>query len=224
MEEKKPKSRRRQKILIFSFGYILGIVTCIALAFIFYFYITRSTLVCEVDYGITMDSKFHNKFIVRTLMLAEKELDNAKDEYDRWITLDDLAVFLIDTGQIDEAEKYATELLELATKYKKDWNYGNAIHKGHIALGRIALRRGRIDSAKGHLLEAGRTPGSPQLDSFGPNMLLAKELFEEGQKDTVIKYLQFCDKFWSSGKWKIKKWQQIIQEGRTPYFGSNYYY
>jgi len=59
-----------------------------------------------------------------------------------------------------------------------------------VILGRLALREGRIEDAKHHLIEAGRSPGSPQMDSFGPNVSLAKDLLERGEKEIVIEY--FC--------------------------------
>jgi hypothetical protein len=48
---------------------------------------------------------------------------------------------------------------------------------------------GDIEEAKKQLLLAGKTPSSPQLNSFGPNMILAKELLDKGEKDTVLHYL-----------------------------------
>jgi hypothetical protein len=48
--------------------------------------------------------------------------------------------------------------------------YGNAIQDGNIVLCRIALLDGKVEAAKVSLKEAGKTPGSPQLGSFGPNM------------------------------------------------------
>ena len=67
---------------------------------------------------------------------------------------------------------------------------------GHMVLGRVALKRGDVETAKRELLLAGATPGSPQLDSFGPNMSLAKDLLEKKQADTVIEYFALCVKFW----------------------------
>ena len=72
---------------------------------------------------------------------------------------------------------------------KKSWNYGNKIYKHHTSLGRIALRKGNIEEAKMHLHAAGCTPGSPQLNSYGPNFVLARELAEQGEYDAVIAFL-----------------------------------
>ena len=49
-------------------------------------------------------------------------------------------------------------------------------------------------------MAAGATPGSPQLDSFGPNMTLAKELLEKGQPDVVLHYFALCKNFWEDGR------------------------
>jgi len=73
-------------------------------------------------------------------------------------------------------EALSREYLELAEKYKENWNYGNAIHQSNIFLGLVALENKEKEKAKEHLLAAGNTPGSPQLNSFGPNMLLAKKI------------------------------------------------
>ena len=72
---------------------------------------------------------------------------------------------------------------------KKSWNYGNKIYKHHTSLGRTALRKGNIEEAKMHLHAAGSTPGSPQLNSYGPNFVLARELAEQGEYDAVIAFL-----------------------------------
>jgi hypothetical protein len=63
-----------------------------------------------------------------------------------------------------------------------NWNYGNAIQDGNFVLGRIAVHEYRITDAKEFLKQAGDTPGSPQLDSFGPNMSLAKDMLEAARK------------------------------------------
>ena len=76
-------------------------------------------------------------------------------------------------------------------------------------LGRIAVREGHIKEADRYLLAAGKSPGSPQMDSFGPNMSLAKDLLEKGQRNTVLQYFALCHKFWKSES-------GIIQRGLVP--------
>ena len=54
--------------------------------------------------------------------------------------MDDAAKESFEVGNIEDARKYAKELLTLAQKFQNDWNYGNAIQDGNLVLGRIALR------------------------------------------------------------------------------------
>ena len=132
--------------------------------------------------------------------------------------LDDLAKAAYDAGAFDKAKTYAEQLLETANRQKRDWNTGNAIHHGNLILGRLALRAGDVEKAKQHLIAAGKTPGSPQLDSFGPSMTLAKELLEKGQRDVVLEYFQLCAKFWESGKDTLKDWTSVVKQGAIPSF------
>jgi len=90
------------------------------------------------------------------------------------------------------------ELLTLAARYESDWNHGNAVHHAHNLLGRIELKRNRLGPAIEHLHEAGKTPGSPQLNSFGPNMLLARELLELGEREAVLLYFDLCRAWWAA--------------------------
>ncbi len=85
-------------------------------------------------------------------------------------------------GQYEKAEALVLEYLNLAKRFKGHWDYGNAIHHGHQLLGRIRLRQGKAEEAKKHLILASKTPGSPQLDSYGPRMTLARELLLQGKR------------------------------------------
>jgi len=85
-----------------------------------------------------------------------------------------------------------------ANKNTQSWNYGNKIYDNHTKLGRVALRKGNLDEAKKQLLLAGHTPGSPQLNSYGPDFTLARELAEEGEYDTVIVFLDLVARFWAN--------------------------
>ena len=68
-------------------------------------------------------------------------------------------------------------------------------------------------------MAAGATPGSPQLNSFGPNMTLAKELLEKGQSEVVLQYLALCKKFWKMDRGQLDEWSATIRGGGIPDFG-----
>ena len=161
-----------------------------------------------------------------TKSLEEFEKAQSDDASDstRFYRLDDLTKQAFEAGEIEKAAKYANELLETAQKYPKDWNYGNAIHLGNNVLGRVALKQGDVKKAVQYLLNAGKTPGSPQLNSFGPNMSLAKELLEKGEKNAVLQYFELCRKFWSMGGENLDNWTKEVKAGRTPDFGANLLY
>src|SRR5215204_6322611 len=91
-------------------------------------------------------------------------------------------------GDLEKAAILSEDLLRQAESWKKDWNYGNAIHAANVVLGRIALINKEPDKAKAYLLKAGKTPGSPQLNTFGPDMLLASEMLKRGETETVLEY------------------------------------
>jgi hypothetical protein len=155
---------------------------------------------------------------------ATNELAKASTETDRFYALDDAAKENFNAGKIQEAENEARELLVLAPKYRDDWNYGNAIQDGNLVLGRITVRDGRIEDAKKYLLEAGKSLGSPQMNSFGPNMSLAKDLLEKGEHDTVLQYFELCRKFWKMDSGKLNEWSKEVKAGETPDFGANLAY
>ena len=134
---------------------------------------------------------------------------------ERGTLLDDLAKTAFVAGEMEKARGYAQAMLKAIPD---DWNGGNRIHYGNLILGRIALADGDLEEARARLIAAGQTPGSPQLNSFGPDMALAKALFERGEKQTVLRYLEMCLEFWEMGQDELKNWIALIEGGRTPDF------
>jgi TonB family protein len=152
-------------------------------------------------------------------ILADLEQDSGGgDAHRRYYALDRMAKAAVDAGAMDKAGAYASELLTASKANKDDWNAGNAIHDGNMVLGLVALQQGDVSKAGNLLLEAGRTPGSPQLDSFGPDMSLAKALLAKGESGIVLKYLSLCGNFWKMGAGKLEAWSQAIRDGKTPAF------
>ena len=149
---------------------------------------------------------------------------SSRGQYLRWLVLGSLGMRKVDAGALEKAKRFGNELLSIARDYKDDWNYGNALHKGNLILGRVALREGDPETAKYYLLCAGKTPGSPQLESFGPNMTLAKELLETGDAEAVLEYIKLCRSFWSMGFRRLTRWEEMVRIGRIPNFGAHLFY
>ena len=122
-------------------------------------------------------------------------------------------------GRYARAESVALEYLEAAKLFPCNWNYGNAIHDANLVLGMGALKRGRQDDAVRHLREAGRSPGSPQLDSFGPAVMLANSLAKDGGFAEVAAYFRDVKRFWKMDDGRLDKWIAELEAGRVPDFG-----
>jgi hypothetical protein len=165
----------------------------------------------------------------------------------RYAVLADAAKLAVKGSALDEAQSYAIELLTSATD-PKDWNYGNAIFFGNMVQGQVALRRGDLEAARSRLLSSGNTPGSPQLNSFGPNMSLARDLLagvvevpsmalarraahvprrnvtSREVRETVLEFFDLCRVFWTMGGDRLDQWSQQVRAGIVPDFGANLYY
>ena len=128
-----------------------------------------------------------------------------------------LAETALGAGQPEQARAYADTML---SNDAKGWNLGNRIHHGHLTLGRIALAAGNLEEAKHRLLKAGETPGSPQLNSFGPKMDLAKALLERGETGVVLRYFELCAEFWTTDRAmeKLARWTELAKAGEIPDF------
>jgi len=150
----------------------------------------------------------------------ERSLANSKGGEERESLLPAVATLALEAGETAQARGYAEEMLD--SDSQGGWNAGNLVHHGHLVLGRIALRDGDTKAAQEHLLAAGKTKGSPQLNSFGPNMTLAKELLEKGERQAVLEYFKLCGSFWKNSK--LEAWTQEVQAGKLPEFGANLEY
>jgi hypothetical protein len=191
--------------------------------------------------GICVNGLFMTFFVVLPLLsafssdkfpaTAQGRLDKASNELaaassgeTKFYALDGMAKESFNAGKIQDARKYANELLSMATNYPDDWNFGNAIQDGNLVLGRIALLDGKIDEARNYLLEAGKSRGSPQMDSFGPNMSLAKDLLEKGETNAPLQYFELCRNFWKMDYGKLDEWSKEVKAGQIPDFGANLVY
>ena len=155
------------------------------------------------------------------LARAPKDLeaaDSAKTEEELFCALPSAAMAAFLLGKHDRAKALAERALTLAASFPRNWNYGNALHFGHTVLGLLALENGDVAAAAEELKKAGATPGSPQLDSFGPTMQLAKGLLRRGESEPVLGYFRQCRSFWKMGGVWLDLWEAKVRGGGVPNF------
>ncbi len=168
--------------------------------------------------------------------------------YARYLKLTKSAPEAYVAGNRSEAAEQAKSLLAMVHIYRRDWNYGNAVHAAHLVLGRIAADSGQMNEARRHFFESVTSlpyafddtitktqpweepfpklpyKASPQMDTFGPDMSFARFLLEKGEKEMVLKYLDHCERFWTMGVDQLTLWRQQINAGEIPNFGPNMIY
>ena len=100
------------------------------------------------------------------------------------------------------------------------------MHAGNLVLGKVALNRGDVAAAEAYLIESASSipAGSPQLNSFGPNMSLALALVKAGHQKAVLQYFELCRAFWRTGGRQLDEWSSEVAAGKTPQFGANLFY
>jgi tetratricopeptide (TPR) repeat protein len=156
----------------------------------------------------------------------EAQLQQTANPAQRLHQLVYLAPAALAARDTEKARAFARELLALGetTKTAPGFgasNYGQATFTGNTVLGLIAINANDVQKAKEHLLASARISGSPVLKSFGPAMLLAKELIEKGERDAAIEYFDLVAKFWTNQNGKLDRWKASVKKGETPDFGTN---
>lgn len=166
--------------------------------------------------GGKKDEKAKEASLQRAMRYYREEYDLTNDDEDKTLLLCNMAECAFEVRDFTGAEHYSRLLLVAAYLYDKDhWNYGNAVHWGHIYLGKTALKHGDKEGALRHLEEAGKTPGSPQLNTFGPDMTLAASLLEMGETEVVLEYFRACGSFWKMEMGRLTYWTEAINKGEV---------
>jgi hypothetical protein len=173
---------------------------------------------------ISVPGQQASKSAASELAKEERSLAMTIDTKEKFYLTTKLATIALAAGETAKATSYSYSLLGQAPAMLGNWNYGNAIHVAHLVLGEIALNEGNLPEAKRHLLEAANIPGSPQLDTFGPNMRLAQQLLAKGERDVVVQYFDLCAAFWDAQFSQLEGWKAIVLKGGEPRFGANLVY
>ena len=160
----------------------------------------------------------------RQMKIAQGDLDAAKSEIERFYALNHAAKNALRKGETEKARVLASEPDRLIPNYRNDWNYGNAVQDANQVLGLIALGAGDVVEAQKRLLASADSQGSPQMNSFGPNMQLAQALLKKGERDVVLEYFKRCGAFWEMGEARLAEWTASVNKGEIPEFGANLMY
>lgn len=160
----------------------------------------------------------------KSLKIFAQALNDTHDPRARLYDLPEAAQAAFEAGEYQRAAAYSREALSLADRPEYANNNADAIHYGNIVLGRIALQQGDVATASAYLLKAATVKGNPHLDTFGPNMILAKELLDKGERKSVVEYFDLCGKFWTNDDGKLSQWRSIVLAGSSPDFGANLRY
>ena len=135
------------------------------------------------------------------------------DRLSRCYELSNLLDATYSEGDYEVDDQLANEYLKLASVYRCNWNYGNAVHDANRILGSIPLQSGDLAEAERYLLESSHSTGSPQLDSFGPKLDLADALLKAGAQKSVAIYLENISSFWRMNNGVIEDWLTAINQG-----------
>jgi tetratricopeptide (TPR) repeat protein len=183
---------------------------------------------------------FENALLYLTESLNTLETINPSDSddkikeynYYRGMLNENIAFAAMGAGDYKRAKQLANEML-INNVDTLSFNYGNTIHDANTLLGRVALMEDDVKEARAYLIKSGECPTSPQLSSFGPSYVLAKELLERGEKDIVLDYLDLVYILWADPKGidpsdtrmmahnrmkseSLKKWKEEIESGKIP--------
>jgi len=135
----------------------------------------------------------------------------------RTLALPKLAKAALAADEVEKAVAYAREGLGPGSN-------GQSTFDCNMVLGEVALRNGNVAEAAQYLIASGKSSGSPALDSFGPNMSLAKALLEKGEVDVVLKFFDLCKAFWTGHAQLLDGWSETVRKGGIPNFGANLLY
>jgi hypothetical protein len=109
-----------------------------------------------------------------------------------------------DAGEDQAAERDSRRLLEIAK------NNPNAYSVAETVLGRIAAAKRDLNGAKGHLMASVTVP--IKNASFQPNMTLAQDLYDAGEKDTVIQFLEASRAVWKFDRGRIDRMISFVKK------------
>lgn len=135
-----------------------------------------------------------------------------------------LALSTFESGDLETAKRHSEQLLNNfpplpeagGNEREQLWMAWDIYRSTHLLLGRIHLVMNDLDSAGLHLVQAGEAPTTPALESYGPDLSLARDLLTLGANGPVLKFLSALGTRWKAGKSRTETWEMDIRRGVVP--------
>jgi hypothetical protein len=91
----------------------------------------------------------------------------------------------------------------------------NDYHIGYTVLGRLALAHGNAAGAKEFLLASVKPPASFKNPAIQPNMKLAQDILDSGDRDTVVLFLDALRPLWTFDQGRIDHMINFVKRSTT---------
>jgi hypothetical protein len=108
-------------------------------------------------------------------------------------------------GDDAAAERDARSMVD-APRSANDYNLGQTL------LGRLAIARGDAADAKERLLASLKPPAKFKNPVFEPNMTLAQDIYDAGDKDTVLQFLEASRAVWKFDRGRIDRMMAFVKK------------
>lgn len=150
--------------------------------------------------------------VAKATQEGEANAPEVMNQIHRLWDLPQLARMAMDAGEHEWARNYAHEILNQDIESPAYSNYEDHYHLAKTILGRLALQSGDINQAKQYLQESAECG----FCAFGPDLSLANELLNQGERDAVREYLKTCLEQWPSGTEDVSQWIAELDAERIP--------
>lgn len=120
--------------------------------------------------------------------------------------LNNLVLAEFDSGDDTAAQRDAQQLMAGAPKN------GYAYSIAQTVLGRIAAANGDLKEAKTHLIASVTMPPAIKNTSFDPNMTLAQDVYDAGDKASVVEFLEASREVWKSERGRIDRMISFVKK------------
>jgi hypothetical protein len=117
-----------------------------------------------------------------------------------------LVVAEFDAGDDTAAERDAQRLLASAPRDGSFYNVAQTV------LGRVAAAKGDLKEAKKRLIASITMPNQLKNASFQPNMTLAQDVYDAGDRDTVIQFLEASRNVWKFDRGRIDRMISFVKK------------